>query len=179
MASISTLAPSDRLPRLFVGRTTALGLALIPKLFALGQRKFNLDLAVFEVHPRRDQSESLLLRLADQLADFLPMHKQLPRPQRRMIRVAPVFIRTDMAVQQPQLPVLDEPVRVLQVRPATPDRLHLGPRQRHPSLKFFQQEVVMRSDPINGSIPLSARGGIPPRGFLRIRLGLMRGLTGH
>lgn len=55
----------------------------------------------------------------------------------------------------------------------------LGSGKNNPALKFFQQEVVMGSDPINGSVALTGGGGLAARGFLRAGLGLVRGLARH
>ena len=91
----------------------------------------------------------------------------------------PMLIRPDVRVEQPKLPILDQSIRVLQVGQPPSDRLDLGPGQNHPAFKFFQQEVVMRSDPINGSIPLSARGGVTAGRFFGIGLRLVSGLAWH
>jgi hypothetical protein len=56
--------PCNCFPRFLIGRTATLRLALVPELFALGQSQLELDLAIFEVHPGRDQSETALPGLA-------------------------------------------------------------------------------------------------------------------
>src|ERR1700726_3662687 len=64
------LPASDGFPRFFIRRSPPLRLPLIPQLLAFSQRQLNLYFAVLEVHPHRNQRQSLLLRLADQLLDF-------------------------------------------------------------------------------------------------------------
>ena len=56
------------------------------------------------------------------------MHEQLARAHSGMVGIAAVFVGADMAVEQPKLPILDEPVGVLQVDPTRSDGLHLGTR---------------------------------------------------
>ena len=139
--SVSTAR--DRLSRFFVGGAPPLGLALVPQLLAFGQSELHLHSAVLEVHPRGDQGQSLLLRLADQLADLFAVHQQLASPQRGVVEDVAMLIRADVGVQQPEGIVLDQALRVLEVGEAAPDGLHFGPRQNHSGFKFFQQEVVM------------------------------------
>jgi hypothetical protein len=54
-------AAGDGVAGFFVGGAAALGFALVPELFALGDGDLNLDTAILEVHPRGDDGEALLL----------------------------------------------------------------------------------------------------------------------
>src|SRR5215472_2716648 len=121
---VSCLPPRHCLSRFLLRCPPPLSLAFIPELLAFSQREFNLYSTTLEIHPRRDQGQTLLLRLAHELADLLFMHQQLPGPQCRVIRIASVFVGADMAVQQPQFPILDEPIGILQIRPPAPNGLH-------------------------------------------------------
>ena len=76
---LSISSPRHRFARFLIRRPPALGLALIPKLLAFCQRKFNLYSTVLEIHPRGDQRQPLLSRLSNQLANLLPVHQKLPR----------------------------------------------------------------------------------------------------
>ena len=58
------------------------------------------------------------------------------------------------------------------------NRFHLGSGQNDAGLKFFQQEVVMRSDPINGGVSFAGGGRVAAGIFLRIRLGLVGRIGG-
>jgi len=62
---------------------------------------------------------------------------------------------------------------------AASNGLDLSTTQGNACLKFFQQEVVMRGDPIDSSISLPGGGRIAARILLRIRFGRVRGLPGH
>src|SRR5208282_312676 len=96
-----------------------------------------------------------------------------------MVENVSMLIRADVSIQQPKLVAFDQPVGILQVGESSANGLDLRTRQRHAALKFFQQEVVMRGVPINGSISLSRGGRVAVWGFLRVRLGLMCGLARH
>src|SRR4029077_3811483 len=100
-------APCHSFPGFFVRRATPFSLALVPKLLAFRQRQLDLDSTVLEVHANWYQGQPLLLGLADQLADLFAMHQQLAGPQRSVIVNVPVLVRTDMRIQQPELPILD------------------------------------------------------------------------
>src|SRR5262252_2140053 len=106
---------SDGLTSFAVGRAATLGLALVPLLLAASDRELEFDSAVFEVHACGDQRKSLLLCLSDQFADLFPMHKQLASAQSGVVRIAAMFIGTDVAVQEPEFSVLDEAIGVFQV----------------------------------------------------------------
>src|SRR5215467_13752082 len=103
----SGLPSCHRFPCLFISSSAPLRLALIPKLFTFCQCKFNLYFTVPEVHPRRDQRQPLLLRLAHQFPDLLTVHQQLASAQSGIVRITSMLIGTDMTVEQPQLTVFD------------------------------------------------------------------------
>ena len=136
-------AAGNRLASLFVGSAPAFGFALIPQLFSFGECEFHFHPAVLEVHARGNKGKSLLLGLTDQLADFVFMDQQFARTQRGMIEDVAVLVRTDVSIQQPELPVLDQAVGIFEVSEPGTDRFDLGAGQNDAGLKFFQQEVVM------------------------------------
>src|SRR4051794_5742432 len=90
--------PCHRFPSLFVRSPAALGLALIPLLFSLCQRQFDLHPPVFEVQPGRDERQTLLLRFPNQLSDFLFMDQQLARPQSLVIAVTAMVVRAYVCI---------------------------------------------------------------------------------
>src|SRR5579872_1373937 len=79
-----------------------------------------------------------------------------------MIKDVSVLVRTDVSIEQPELPILDNPVCILQVHPSGANGFHFCPGQNDARLKFFQQEIVVGSDPIDGSIALSGGGRVAP-----------------
>jgi hypothetical protein len=96
-----------------------------------------------------------------------------------MIEDVSVNVGADVAIEQPELPILDKPVRIFEIDQPGAHRLDLGSGQSDAELKFFQQEIVMRSDPIYSSIALAGGGGIAARILFRIGLGLVRSWTSH
>ncbi len=173
------LPASDCFPSFFVGRPSPLGFAFIPELLAFGEGQFNFYFAVLEVHADGDQRQSLLLGFADQLADFFFVHEQLAGAERGVVVNVAVLVGADVGVEQPEFAVLDQTVGVFKVGKAAANRFGLGSGKNYSTLKFFQQEVVMRSDPINGSIALTGGGRLAARGFLGTGLGLVCGLARH
>src|SRR5579859_274464 len=91
----------DRLSGFLVRGPTTFGFPLIPELFTLGECKFYFHSTIFEVHARRNQRQTLLLGLADQLTDLFFVHQQLPGPERGVIVDVAMLVFADMAVQQP------------------------------------------------------------------------------
>ena len=80
------------------------GLPAIILFLAFGQRDLNLGPSPStEVNAEGHDRESLLLRLAQQLADFLAMEEQLAWPQRIMVHDIAVAIRRDVAIVQKHL----------------------------------------------------------------------------
>src|SRR5581483_651457 len=111
---------SNCFPCLAVGSSTAFSFALVPQLLALGERKLQFHSSVLEIHARRDQSQTLLLGLADQFTGFFFMDEQFAAPQRGVIVDVPVFILANMAVQKPKLAIFDNPIGILQVHAPGP-----------------------------------------------------------
>ena len=172
-------ASADGISGFFVGGAAAFGFAFIPELFAFGQGQFDFYFAILEIHADGDQRQSLLLGFADQLADFFFVHEQLAGAEWSVVVHVTVLVGADVSIEQPEFAVLDQAVRVFEVGEAAADGFGLGPGKNYAALKFFQQEVVVGSDPINSGIALAAGGGLAARRFLQGGLGLVCGLAGH
>src|SRR3989442_11248259 len=121
-------SPRNSFARLPIGGFAALGLALVPELLAFGQGKFELYSAVLKIHAGGDEGEPALLRLANQLADFLPVHQQLAGAQRSVVEDVAMLVGADVAVEQPEFAVFDEPIGIFKVGASSPDRFDLGSR---------------------------------------------------
>ena len=169
----------DRFPGFAVGGAPTLGFAFVPELLAFSQGKLNLYATVLEIHAGRDQGQAALLGFADELANFFAVHEQLTGPQRRMIKDVAMLVGSDMAVQEPELAIFNEPIGIFEVGASGPHGLDFGPGESHARFKFFQQEVVVRSDPIYSGIPLPGRSRIAAGIFLRVGPGWTGGGTRH
>src|SRR6202040_51301 len=99
----------------FVGGAATLGFPFVPLLFPTGQRQFDFHPAILEVYAGWDESQAFLLRFANQLPNFFLMNQKFASTQRSMVGIAAVFVGTDMAVQQPQFIVFNEPVGVFEI----------------------------------------------------------------
>ena len=177
--SSALLAACYGLTRFPIGGAAPLGFTFIPMLFSTRERQFNFYSSILEIHPRRDKRESLLLRFPYQFPNFFLVNQKLSSAQRGMVGIASMFVRTDVAVQQPQFVVFDEAISIFQVRLSAPNCLYFGPRKNHSRLKFLQQEVVVSGVPVDSGISFSGRGGLAPRIFLRTGTGLMGRLLCH
>src|SRR5947209_19657968 len=93
-----------------------LGLALVVKLLSAHDGDLDLDLATLEIEPQRNDGESLLDDLLAQLFDLASMQQQLPIPLRLMVLQVAVRVRRDVRVEKKRLAVLEDDVRVLDVR---------------------------------------------------------------
>ena len=136
-------------------------------MLAFGQGEFNFHSAVLEVHPGGDEGEALLLGLADELANFFFVDQQLAGAQGGMVEDVAVVVGSDVAVEQPEFAILEQPVGVFEVGLSGADRFDLGPGQGDSGLEFLQQEVVMGGDPVDGGIALAGRGRVAAGIFLR------------
>src|SRR5437868_4252687 len=107
------------------------------------------------------------------------MNQQFAGAQGSVVENVAVLVGANVAVQEPKFAVLNQSVGILEVRTSGPDRLHFSTCQHHTSLKFFQQEIVMSSDPINSGISLPGRRRVATGILLRTGSGLMRLLSCH
>src|SRR5580704_16938060 len=98
---------NDRLSRFFVCGFAPFCFTFIPQLLAFSQRYLNLYFTFLKVHPSGDQRQPALLCLANQFANLLFMHQQLPGSQGGVIKDVAVLVGADVAVQQPELAVFD------------------------------------------------------------------------
>ncbi len=156
-----------------------LGFPFVPLLFPASQSQFDFHPAILEVHAGRDERQALLLRFANQLPNLFLMNQKFASTQRSMVGIASVFVGTDMAVQQPQLIVFNEPVGVFEIGFTAPDRLYFGSSEDYARFKFFQQEVVVSRVPVDSGISFSGRGRLPAWILLRTGARLMGRLPGH
>ena len=78
-----------------------------------------------------------------------------------MIRVIPVLIGADVAIQQPHFAGLDDAVRIFQVDPALARRFDFRSRQDETGLESFDDFVIMKGLPIDGDFLHGLRCGMP------------------
>src|SRR5258708_38873678 len=63
--------------------------------------------------------------------------------------------RPNVRIQQKALPILQQPVGILQVGLALADRLHLSPAQRNSCFELVRQKIVKARRPVERSISLA------------------------
>ncbi len=128
----------DGLAGFAVCGTAPFGLALlVPKLFAFGEGQLNFYPPILEVQARGNEGEPFLLRLADELAKLFFMDEQFTGTQRSVVEDVAVVVRTNMAVQQPEFSILEQPIRVFEVGASCSYRFDLCPGKGDTGFKFL------------------------------------------
>jgi len=105
----------DRFSCFFVGSAAAFGFALVPELLTLAWGNFTFTSAFLEYIRRGIQGRAVLLVLAVWLLVLSLVSQQFAGAERGMVVDVAVLVGADMAVEQPQFAVFDEPVGVFQV----------------------------------------------------------------
>ena len=70
------------------------------------------------------------------------MQEQFSRPFRLVIRIPPLLIRRDVAVEEPCFIPLDTGVAAGKVRPPYPETFYFGPLQNDTCLERFEYLIV-------------------------------------
>src|SRR5579864_6072881 len=138
-------APAQQ-PLLLAGPFALLdGRALVVLLLALRKADRQLDAALRVVQVDRCDRVAGALDLADQAVDLLAMHQQSARARRIGMHVRRSGReRGDMRADQHQPAVLDDDVRLLEMRAPAANRLHFPAFQRNPGLEAFLDKIVVK-----------------------------------
>jgi len=111
---------------------------------AFGQPEFDLGKAPLgEIDAERDECETLLLRLAEELIDFLAVEEQFPSTERLVIHDVAVAVGSDVAVVEEDLSALHTGITILEVHAPFSDGFDLGPLEHDPRLELFFNEIVV------------------------------------
>ena len=111
---------------------------------AFGQRDLNLGLSPrTEVNAERYDREPLLLRLAQQLADFFAMEEQLAWAQRIVVHDIAVAIRRDMAIVQNHLLMIHAGITITQVDLAFAQRFDLRTPKHDAGLHLLFDGIIV------------------------------------
>ena len=121
------------------------GFALVVQLFAAAQPKLKLDVVLLEIDLGRDQRESLLFSLADQLVDLNMMQQQLAHPGRIVVLPVTEGVFGDVHVVDEHLAVLNAAERFLEIHLAVADRLDLGSGQHNAGFKGLLDIIIVVS----------------------------------
>ena len=99
--------------------------ALVGEILAPCERDLDLRVRTFEVHPGRHKREALLCGLPDEPLDLPAVHEELPWALGVVVLSRGRRVRRDVRVVEPDLPVAERGVGVLQLDPALAERLDL------------------------------------------------------
>src|SRR5687768_8000982 len=96
------------------------------QLLSLGQRERQLRPSLLEVQLQRDERESLALDGPNQSTDFPAVEQQFATSRGLVIDVPTLVVGGDVRIQEKDLAVPNDAVRVGDVRLAVAQRLDLG-----------------------------------------------------
>src|SRR5207248_8709029 len=133
---------------------------------ALAEGEGDFRLAAAEVDLERNQRQALTLDGADHFADLLPVQEELPRPSGLVIEVARLFVRRYVQVEQKNLSILNDRVRISDVGLSVPQRLYLAAGQNDSRFPGVEDVIVV------------SRAFVPRDGLLCIFLDFLCHLTG-
>src|SRR5437588_9826014 len=74
----------------------------VPLLLAAGDRELDLDAAVLEVEPRRDDRQALLTHLAVERVDLAAMQEELPRTHRLVVGTVSLVVGGALGARHPR-----------------------------------------------------------------------------
>src|SRR5215207_8839005 len=103
--------------------------ALVVLTLAACDGELELDDAVLGVELEWDEGLTLLLALADEAVDLLPVQQKLAVAGGELSFLSGVRVRRDVRPDQEDFAVPHPGIALLEVGPALPDGLYLGPRQ--------------------------------------------------
>src|SRR5690348_13646017 len=119
--------------------------ALVVLLLALREPDGELHAALRVMKVERRQRVACTLDLADQPVDFLAMHEKAPRAGRIRGNVRRRRRqRRDMRADQHEPSVLDDHIRLLEIRATAADRLHFPAFERNPGLEALLDKIVVK-----------------------------------
>src|SRR5215210_7361464 len=117
--------------------------ALVALFLAARDRQLDLDAAVSEVEPRRDEGQALLADRAVQRIDLAAVQEELARAGRVVVRAVALVVHGDLRADEPRLAVADLCERLGERRAPVAQRLHLGARERDAGLDAVEEDVVV------------------------------------
>src|ERR1051326_588916 len=124
------------------GVATPSGLPLVVQLFALAERQRHLRYSVAEVELERNERQPLPFDGSDETTDFLAMEQQLARSLGFVVRITAPFIGRDVHVDEEDLAIANDSVRVSNVGFAVPERFHLSAGENDAGLPRIEDLVI-------------------------------------
>src|SRR4029453_16932944 len=129
-----------------------LRLALVVQLLALGQSELDLgDPPLVEIDLERHDRHAVTLDGAEEAGDLACVQQQLARPGRCMTVAGGAGVFGDMGVDEIELAAFVRGVRLGDVGPSRPQRLHLGALERDARFEFLLDVVVEARLPVLGA----------------------------
>lgn len=118
-------------------------MALVVFLFAPGQGQLDFGLAIFEIHPQRDEIVAHLVDLAIELFDLGLVQQQFALTTGLVIIVVGKGIGADVDVEHPDFIVDNASVAVFEVAAPISEGFDLGSPQHHAGLELILDVIVV------------------------------------
>jgi hypothetical protein len=125
-------------------------LPFIIGLLALGKADQYLGFSSQKIYLERNECESFLGDLVDELPDFLAMEQELSRAERLVVHDVAVGIRADIGVEEIYFILLHDGIAVRQVREAQAQGLHLRALEHEPRLERLLDKIIVTSLAVRG-----------------------------
>src|SRR3990172_5936059 len=116
---------------------------LVVRLLPLAEPDLDLGDVPAEIHPQRDQRESLLLHAGDQFPDLFPVEQELAVADRVVVVDVSLFERTDVHAREPDFPASHNRVYVPEVGASLPKGLDLRPFEGDSRFARFKNEIIV------------------------------------
>jgi hypothetical protein len=133
-------------------------LALVAVIFAFADADFDLDAVAFPVGAQDWEGEALLLRLGEQLHDFVLMQQQAPGAAGLVGGVAGFVVKLDVTAVEPDLAAVHAGEGVRNIEFPEADGFDLGAAEFDASLVSFEDVVVAGGFAVRGDLGHGSRG---------------------
>src|SRR6478752_2534485 len=117
--------------------------ALVALLLTARDGELDLDPAVLEVQPCRDERQALLAHRPVERVDLTPVEQELPRPNGLVVLAPALVVDRDLEAVQPRFAVAHVGIGLGHRRPPFAERLDLGAGQHDARLEPLQQLVFV------------------------------------
>src|SRR5581483_5626694 len=144
---------ANRLPGLTIDGAAPLFLATVINMFPFREGNLALDQVLFQVKAGGHQGESPLLGAARELVDFLSVKQQPAVAERIMIQIAPRRVGADVAINEPDLTILNGRVAFLQINLALANGFHLGAGQLNARPELLQEMIKVLRLQVDRQVP--------------------------
>jgi hypothetical protein len=121
---------------------------LVVLLFATGEPDLNLCITPTEIEFEWNQGQATVSDLTADLSDFLLVEKELSASSRINIRIAAMFIRTDVSAYEPYFSIDNTRITLGKISASLPKGFYFGALEHDTGFVRFQNREIMSGFPI-------------------------------